>query len=79
MYSIQNIRNYHQKLYFGFLTSLHPTFLFYFFRKSRQKASLLSNRFAFKGVRSDIILFIKALQSNTYQHYSLTSIRTESC
>ena len=27
----------------------------YFFKKSRQKSSLLSNRFAFKGVRNDII------------------------
>jgi len=25
----------------------------YFFRKSKQKASFLSNRFAFKGVRKD--------------------------
>jgi len=35
--------------YFGFI---------YFFSKSRQKASLLSNRFAFKGVRNDNILLM---------------------
>ena len=33
-------------------------FSIYFFRKSKQKASWLSNRFAFKGVRHDNILFI---------------------
>ncbi len=34
-------------------------FSIYFFKKSRQKASLLSNRFAFKGVHSDIFFINK--------------------
>jgi len=37
---------------------LYANFFIYFFSKSRQKASLLSNRFAFKGVRNDNILLM---------------------
>ncbi|MEY3090262.1 MAG: hypothetical protein RL113_578 [Pseudomonadota bacterium] len=39
--------------------------LFYFFRKSKQKASLLSNRFAFKGVRNDIVQKLTAVPATT--------------
>jgi len=52
------------------------SFSIYFFRKSKQKASSLSNRFAFKVVRDDILFInkIEALLHNANLHSSFFTL-----
>ena len=47
-------------------------FSIYFFRKSKQKASSFSNRFAFKVVQGDISLIKKDISAVTFFNEKLT-------